>query len=230
MGVKRVYSWASGDAHADRGLLGARIESVLGGTMRGGPGGGKWWVECELLHVSGPAGPAAGGVAGLGDPGLPGKDANAAAAAVRELHVVRMGDTRDAFVVHGRSVLRTGPGAVRLMSTMARFQTRLTKRFEGADYIVGDFAIRVGTVSVGSHVQPNLLVVELEYMPCAQAGGADRLFEELLSSLLPSSGQLPAAGKVRLGHVPYADYGLSAVASLEHAALEYVLMFMNDRR
>ncbi|CAI5484608.1 unnamed protein product [Closterium sp. Yama58-4] len=148
-------------------------------------------------------------------------------AAARELFGVSFADVagrhflvlrQERMVVEAESTVQT------LMETLQLYRHRLSIVYEGFEYLIGDFAMRLGRAILSTNEALRGIVVEIEYLPTSSLPDA----RPLLLDFLAIWHDLVAAQGLVGRFVPldpaFSDYSLGDTFSLPHSALQFVLV------
>eukprot|EP00897_Mesotaenium_endlicherianum_P009804 jgi/Mesen1/8852/ME000053S08258 len=173
---------------------------------------GRWHVTCALhrpIIREGVSAPSADGLA------------------ARELFSVSLGDrpAHNYLVLrHGRMVVQADAAISLVMEKLQMYRHRLSVNFEGSEFSLGDFEVRIGKAVLSTSENIRGILLEVEYLAASSLKQAGGIFQEFVCLLQAVSTSTTLKGHFVPLETNYADYGLGDEYTPQHTALQYVLL------
>ncbi|KAK9274434.1 hypothetical protein L1049_021681 [Liquidambar formosana] len=126
------------------------------------------------------------------------------------------------FIIRGQRIVLEADSSIQtIMEKLQSYKSRVALIFEGFQYQLGDFQLRVGKV-VPSHSE-NLrgIVMEVEYLPISSLDKSRQIMEEFLDIWQEAVSKRSLPGHFTHIEPNFAEYGLSDHYSSQHTAVQY---------
>ncbi|GJP36392.1 hypothetical protein CLOM_g20905 [Closterium sp. NIES-68] len=175
---------------------------------------GRWQCTCSLYR------PNARDTAGA-----PPSQSDVAAA--RELFGVSFADVAGRHLLVLRQehvVVEAESGVQTLMEKLQLYRHRVSITYEGFEYLLGDFAMRLGRAILSTNEALRGIVVEVEYLPTCSLPRARPLLLDFLALWHDVVAAQGLVGRFVPLDPAFSDYSLGDSFSLQHSALQFVLV------
>ncbi|KAL5768540.1 hypothetical protein ACOSP7_015085 [Xanthoceras sorbifolium] len=126
------------------------------------------------------------------------------------------------FVIRAQRIVLEADSSIQtIMEKLQSYKMRVALNFEGFQYQLGDFQLRVGKV-VPTHSE-NLrgIVMEVEYLPLSSIEKSRQILEEFLDIWQEALSKRSLPGHFMHMEPNFTDYGLSDHYSSQHTAVQY---------
>ncbi|XP_059433526.1 mediator of RNA polymerase II transcription subunit 20a-like isoform X1 [Corylus avellana] len=126
------------------------------------------------------------------------------------------------FIIRGQRIVLEADSSIQtLMEKLQSYKTRVALHFDGFQYQLGDFQLRVGKV-VPTHSE-NLrgIVMEVEYVPISSVEKARQIMEEFLDIWQEAVSKRSLPGHFMHMEPNFAEYGLTDHYTSQHTAVQY---------
>ncbi|KAJ7955968.1 Mediator of RNA polymerase II transcription subunit 20 [Quillaja saponaria] len=126
------------------------------------------------------------------------------------------------FIMRGhRLVVEAESSILTIMEKLQSYKSRVALNFEGVQYQLGDFQLRLGKV-VPTHSE-NLrgIVMEVEYLPISSIEKSRQLMEEFLDIWQEAVSKRSLPGHFMHIEPNFSDFGLSDHYTSQHTAVQY---------
>ncbi|KAK2645181.1 hypothetical protein Ddye_020376 [Dipteronia dyeriana] len=126
------------------------------------------------------------------------------------------------FVIRAQRIVLEADSSIQtIMEKLQSYKSRVSLNFEGFQYQLGDFQLRVGKV-VPTHSE-NLrgIVMEVEYLPLSSIEKSRRILEEFLDIWQEALSKRSLPGHFMHVETNFTDYGLADRYSSQHTAIQY---------
>ncbi|XP_077230861.1 mediator of RNA polymerase II transcription subunit 20a-like [Tasmannia lanceolata] len=126
------------------------------------------------------------------------------------------------FIIRGQRIVLEADSTIQMiMETLQSYKSRASLNFEGFQYQLGDFQVRVGKI-VTSHSE-NLrgIVMELDYLPISSLEKARVIMEEFVEIWQETLSKKSLPGHFMHIEPNFAEYGLSDHYTSQHTAVQY---------
>lgn len=126
------------------------------------------------------------------------------------------------FVIRAQRIVLEADSSIQIiMEKLQSYKMRVALNFEGFQYQLGDFQLRVGKV-VPTHSE-NLrgIVMEVEYLPISSIEKSRQMLEEFLDIWQEALSKRSLPGHFMHMEPNFTDYGLSDQYSSQHTAVQY---------
>ncbi|KAL9426972.1 hypothetical protein AB3S75_033704 [Citrus x aurantiifolia] len=126
------------------------------------------------------------------------------------------------FVIRAQRIVLEADSTIQtIMEKLQSYKMRVALNFEGFQYQLGDFQLRVGKV-VPTHSE-NLrgIVMEVEYLPISSIEKSRQIMEEFLDIWQEALSKRTLPGHFMHMEPKFTEYGLSDHYSSQHTAVQY---------
>ncbi|TYH36098.1 hypothetical protein ES332_D13G241200v1 [Gossypium tomentosum] len=126
------------------------------------------------------------------------------------------------FVLRFNKIVLESDSSIQLiMEKLQSYKSRVALNFEGFQYQLGDFQLRVGKV-VPSHSE-NLrgIVMEVEYLPISSLEKSKQIMEEFFDIWQDAISKRSLPGRFIHIEPDFSDYGLADHYTSQHTAVQY---------
>ncbi|KAF5481732.1 hypothetical protein F2P56_002363 [Juglans regia] len=126
------------------------------------------------------------------------------------------------LIIRGQRIVLEADSSIQtLMEKLQSYKTRVALYFDGFQYQLGDFQLRVGKV-VPTHSE-NLrgIVMEVEYLPISSMEKGRQVMEEFVDIWQEALSKRSLPGHFVHIEPNFADYGLADSYTSQHSAVQY---------
>ncbi|XVF35115.1 hypothetical protein REPUB_Repub18cG0116800 [Reevesia pubescens] len=126
------------------------------------------------------------------------------------------------FILRGHKIVLEADSSIQLiMEKLQSYKSRVALNFEGFQYQLGDFQLRVGKV-VPTHSE-NLrgIVMEVEYLPISSLEKSRQIMEEFVDIWQDAVSKRSLPGHFMHIEPNFSDYGLADHYTSQHTAVQY---------
>ncbi|XP_031499021.1 mediator of RNA polymerase II transcription subunit 20a [Nymphaea colorata] len=155
------------------------------------------------------------------------RDPNAPAEYARDFLGISLNEqpNKHYFILRGsRVVVEADSTILTIMEKLQSYKSRLSLFFEGIQYQIGDFQLRVGKVVLSHSENLKGIVMEVEYMPISSVEKSRQIMEEFLDIWQETLSKKSLPGHFVHNEANFADYGLADHYTSQHTAVQYVLV------
>ncbi|KAK6944757.1 Mediator complex, subunit Med20 [Dillenia turbinata] len=129
------------------------------------------------------------------------------------------------FIIRAqRLVLEADLSIQSIMEKLQSYKTRVALNFEGIQYRLGDFQLRVGKVAPINSESLRGIVLEVEYLPISSLEKGRQIMAEFLEIWQEAVSKRSLPGHFMHMETNFADYGLSDHYSSQHTAVQYAIV------
>ncbi|GFP87245.1 mediator of RNA polymerase ii transcription subunit 20a [Phtheirospermum japonicum] len=126
------------------------------------------------------------------------------------------------LVIRGqRLVVEAESNIQMIMEKLQSYKTRVALSFEGSQYQLGDFQLRVGKVVPVHSESLRGIVMEMEYLPISSWGKSHQVMGEFFDLWQEALSKRSLPGHFVHIEPNFADYGLPDQYTLQHTAVQY---------
>lgn len=126
------------------------------------------------------------------------------------------------FIIRGcQLVLEADSSILTIMEKLQSYKSRVALNFEGVQYQVGDFQMRVGKVVPTHNETVRGIVMEMEYLPISSIEKSKPILEEFLDIWQETVSKRSLPGHFMHMEPNFAEYGLSDHYTSQHTAVQY---------
>ncbi|AEE82719.1 putative protein [Arabidopsis thaliana] len=132
------------------------------------------------------------------------------------------------FVIRSQRIVVEADSSIQMiMESLQSYKCKLSFYFEGLEYQLGDFRLRVGKV-VPTHAETiRGVVMEVEYLPISSMGMAKKLMEEFLEIWQEAMSKRSLPGKFVNKELNFEKFGLGDNYTPQHTAVGYAFFMAN---
>lgn len=120
-----------------------------------------------------------------------------------------------------RIVLEADSSIQMIMEKLQSYKSRVALIFEGFQYQLGDFQLRVGKVAPTHSENLRGIVMEVEYLPISSMEKARPIMDEFLEIWLEALSKRSLPGQFMHMVPNFSEYGLSDHYTSQHTAVQY---------
>ncbi|XP_030478871.1 mediator of RNA polymerase II transcription subunit 20a isoform X2 [Cannabis sativa] len=129
------------------------------------------------------------------------------------------------FIIRGqRLVLEADSTIQTIMDKLQSYKSRVSLNFEGNQYQLGDFQLRVGKVSPAHSEALRGIVMELEYLPISSIEKARQMMDDFLDLWQDAVSKRSLPGHFMHIEPNFADFGLGDHYTSQHTAVQYAIV------
>ncbi|MQL73661.1 hypothetical protein Taro_006002 [Colocasia esculenta] len=125
------------------------------------------------------------------------------------------------FIIRGRIVVEADVGILAIMEKLQSYKARVSLHFEGLQYQVGDFLLRVGKVVPANSENLRGIMMEVEYLPISSVEKSRQIMEDFLDIWHETLSKKSLPGRFMHIEPNFLDYGLSDQYSSQHTTVQY---------
>ncbi|XP_057539605.1 mediator of RNA polymerase II transcription subunit 20a [Amaranthus tricolor] len=126
------------------------------------------------------------------------------------------------FIIRGnRIVLEADLSIQTIMEKLQSYKSRVSLNFEGIQYQLGDFQVRVGKVSPSHAETIRGIVMEVEYLPISSIEKSKQILEEFVNIWNETLSKRSLPGQFLHMESNFGDYGLTDHYTPQHTAVQY---------
>ncbi|KAI4335230.1 hypothetical protein L6164_013896 [Bauhinia variegata] len=126
------------------------------------------------------------------------------------------------FIIRGqRIVLEADSSILAIMEKLQSYKSRVALNFEGMQYQLGDFQLKVGKVVTNTSESLRGIMMEVEYLPLSSIEKSRQIMEEFLDIWRETVSKKSLPGQFMHNEPNYAEYGLSDQYTSQHTAVQY---------
>lgn len=120
-----------------------------------------------------------------------------------------------------RIVLEADLSIQTIMDKLQSYKSRVSLTFEGTQYQLGDFQVRVGKVSPSTSETMRGIVMEVEYLPISSIDKSRQILEDFVDLWKDTLSKRSLPGHFLHIESNFGDYGLADKYTSEHTAVQY---------
>ncbi|CAI9100699.1 OLC1v1037855C1 [Oldenlandia corymbosa var. corymbosa] len=126
------------------------------------------------------------------------------------------------FVLRAQRMIVEAESSIQtIMEKLQSYKTRVALNFEGVQYQVGDFQLRVGKVITVQHDSLRGIVMEMEYLPISSWEKSHKIMGEFFDIWQEALSKRSLPGHFVHIEPNFREYGLSDEYSPQHTAAQY---------
>lgn len=126
------------------------------------------------------------------------------------------------FIVRGQRIVLEADSTIQtIMEKLQSYKSRVSLNFEGVQYRVGDFQVRVGKVAPSHSETMRGIVMEVEYLPMSSVEKSRQILEDFVDIWKDTLSKRTLPGQFLHIEPNFADYGLSDQYTSQHTAVQY---------
>ncbi|KAF3643786.1 Mediator of RNA polymerase II transcription subunit 20a, partial [Capsicum annuum] len=120
-----------------------------------------------------------------------------------------------------RLIMEAESSMQEIMEKLQSYKTRIAISFEGIQYRLGDFRLRVGKVSPVNSENLRGIMMEMEYLPISSWETSHQIMNEFFDILKETLGGRSLPGHFVHVEPNFSEYGLSDQYTSQHTAVQY---------
>ncbi|XP_062091127.1 mediator of RNA polymerase II transcription subunit 20a-like isoform X2 [Humulus lupulus] len=129
------------------------------------------------------------------------------------------------FIIRGqRLVLEADSTIQTIMDKLQSYKSRVSLNFEGNQYQLGDFQLRVGKVSPAHSETLRGIVMELEYLPISSIEKARQMMDGFLGLWQEAVSKRSLPGQFMHIEPNFTEFGLGDYYTSQHTAVQYAIV------
>uniref|UniRef100_A0A5B7CAG6 Mediator of RNA polymerase II transcription subunit 20 n=1 Tax=Davidia involucrata TaxID=16924 RepID=A0A5B7CAG6_DAVIN len=126
------------------------------------------------------------------------------------------------FVIRGQKIVLEAEMTIQtIMEKLQSYKTRVALNFEGVQYQLGDFQLRVGKVVPMNSESLRGIIMEMEYVPISSLDKSRQIMEEFFDIWQEAVSKRSLPGHFMHIEPNFAEFGLSDHYSPQHTAIQY---------
>ncbi|CAA6664235.1 unnamed protein product [Spirodela intermedia] len=125
------------------------------------------------------------------------------------------------FIVRGRIVVEADSAMLAIMDKLQSYKARVSLNFEGLQYQVGDFLLRVGKVIPANSENLRGIMMEVEYLPISSLETSRQIMDDFVDLWREALSRRSLPGHFLHLEPNFAEYGLSNNYSPQHTTVQY---------
>ncbi|KAK9705533.1 hypothetical protein RND81_07G064300 [Saponaria officinalis] len=126
------------------------------------------------------------------------------------------------FIIRGQRIIFEADSNIQtIMEKLQSYKSRVSLNFEGIQYQVGDFQLRVGKVSPSHSESMRGIVMEVEYLPLSSIDKSRQVLEDFVDIWKETLTKRSLPGQFMHIEPNYTEYGLSDQYTSQHTAVQY---------
>ncbi|XP_038724860.1 mediator of RNA polymerase II transcription subunit 20a-like isoform X1 [Tripterygium wilfordii] len=126
------------------------------------------------------------------------------------------------FIIRGqRLVLEADSSIQTIMEKLQSYKMRVALNFEGLQYQLGDFQLRVGKVTPSHNDTLRGIVMEVEYLPISSMEKSRQIMEEFIDIWQEAVSKRSLPGHFMHIEPNFSEYGLLDHYTSQHTAIQY---------
>ncbi|GAV84833.1 Med20 domain-containing protein [Cephalotus follicularis] len=126
------------------------------------------------------------------------------------------------FIIRGQRLVLEADSTIQIiMEKLQSYKSRVTLNFEGVQYLLGDFQLRVGKVVPNNSESLRGIFMEVEYLPISSIEKSRPIMEEFIDIWQEAVSKRSLPGHFMQIEPNFAEYGLSDHYTSQHTAVQY---------
>ncbi|KAL8159073.1 hypothetical protein V2J09_000610 [Rumex salicifolius] len=126
------------------------------------------------------------------------------------------------FIIRGqRLVIEADLTIQTIMEKLQSYKQRVSLNFEGTQYHLGDFQVRVEKVTPSQSESMRGIVMEVEYLPICSIENSRQIMEEFVEALQETLSKKTLPGHFMHSEPTFSDYGLPDQYGMQHTTVQY---------
>ncbi|KNA21193.1 hypothetical protein SOVF_045270 [Spinacia oleracea] len=126
------------------------------------------------------------------------------------------------FIIRAhRIVLEADLSIQTIMDKLQSYKSRVSLNFEGIQYQLGDFQVRVGKVAPSTSETMRGIVMEVEYLPISSIDKSRQILEDFVDFWKDTLSKRSLPGHFLHNEPNFGEYGLGDQYSAEHTTVQY---------
>ncbi|KAE9452374.1 hypothetical protein RHGRI_005215 [Rhododendron griersonianum] len=129
------------------------------------------------------------------------------------------------FVIRGQKIVLEAEQTIQtIMEKLQSYKTRVSLNFEGSQYQLGDFQLRVGKAILMQSESLRGIVMEMEYLPISSLDKSRQIMEEFFDIWQEALSKRSLPGHFTHVEPNFTEYGLSDNYTSQHTAVQYAMV------
>lgn len=126
------------------------------------------------------------------------------------------------FILRGQRIVLEADSTIQtIMEKLQSYKSRVSLNFEGFQYQLGDFRLRVGKVVPSHSENVRGIVLEVEYLPVSSLEKSRQIMEEFVDIWQEAVSERSLPGHFMHMEINFGEYGLSDHYTSQHTAVQY---------
>ncbi|XP_024458840.1 mediator of RNA polymerase II transcription subunit 20a isoform X2 [Populus trichocarpa] len=126
------------------------------------------------------------------------------------------------FIIRGQRIVLEADSSIQtIMEKLQSYKSRVALYFEGFQYQLGDFQLRVGKVTPTHSDNLRGIIMEVEYLPLSSIDKSRQVMEEFVDIWQEAISKRSLPGHFMHMEPNFVEYGLSDHYSSQHTAVQY---------
>ncbi|GMH04107.1 hypothetical protein Nepgr_005946 [Nepenthes gracilis] len=126
------------------------------------------------------------------------------------------------FILRGQRIVLEADSSIQvIMDKLQSYKSRVSLNFEGTQYRLGDFQVRVGKVVPSHSENMRGIVMEVEYLPISSTEKCRQIMAEFVDILQEALSKRSLPGQFMHIEPNFAEYGLLDHYTSQHTAIQY---------
>ncbi|KAL9357043.1 hypothetical protein Peur_050296 [Populus x canadensis] len=126
------------------------------------------------------------------------------------------------FIIRGQRIVLEADSSIQtIMEKLQSYKSRVSLYFEGFQYQLGDFQLRVGKVTPTHSDNLRGIIMEVEYLPLSSMDKSRQVMEEFVDIWQEAISKRSLPGHFMHMEPNFVEYGLSDHYSSQHTAVQY---------
>ncbi|KAG6772017.1 hypothetical protein POTOM_023413 [Populus tomentosa] len=126
------------------------------------------------------------------------------------------------FIIRGQRIVLEADSSIQtIMEKLQSYKSRVALYFEGFQYQLGDFQLRVGKVTPTHSDNLRGIIMEVEYLPLSSMDKSRQVMEEFVDIWQEAISKRSLPGHFMHMEPNFAEFGLSDHYSSQHTAVQY---------
>ncbi|KAG6599532.1 mediator of RNA polymerase II transcription subunit 20a-like isoform X2 [Cucurbita pepo subsp. pepo] len=126
------------------------------------------------------------------------------------------------LIIRGQRIVLEADFTIQaIMEKLQSYKLRVALNFEGFQYQLGDFQLRVGKVVPNNSENLRGIVMEIEYLPISSMEKSKQVMEEFFEVWQEAMSKSSLPGRFMHIEPNFAEYGLSDYYTSQHTAVQY---------
>ncbi|KAL3586147.1 hypothetical protein D5086_013014 [Populus alba] len=126
------------------------------------------------------------------------------------------------FIIRGQRIVLEADSSIQtIMEKLQSYKSRVALYFEGFQYQLGDFQLRVGKVTPTHSDNLRGIIMEVEYLPLSSMDKSRQVMEEFVDIWQEAISKRSLPGHFMHMEPNFVEFGLSDHYSSQHTAVQY---------
>lgn len=126
------------------------------------------------------------------------------------------------FIIRGQKIVLEADSTIQtIMDNLQSYKSRISVNFEGVQYLLGDFKLRVGKVASIHSESLRGIILEVEYLPLFSLDKARPVLEDFIDIWHEALSKRSLPGRFSHNEPMFSEFGLSDFYTSQHTAVQY---------